>query len=50
MRLLEEGAGELRFRREHDLVRDPGQFAALLVGGPVCGEVQGAADQGVPGR
>ena len=44
------GARQLRFRREHDLVRDPGQLAALLVGGPVRGQVQGPADQGVPGR
>src|SRR5207247_7958418 len=28
----------------------PGQFAALVVGGPVRGQVQGTADQRVPGR
>jgi hypothetical protein len=43
-------ARELRLRREHDLVRHSGELAALLVGGPVRGQVQGTADQGVPGR
>src|SRR5208282_814319 len=43
-------AGELRLGGEHDLVRHPGELAALLVGGPVRGQVQGTADQGVPGR
>ena len=48
--VLQQIAGELRLRGEHDLVRDSGQLAALLVGGPVRGQVQGPADQGVPGR
>ena len=33
-----------------NLVGDSGQLAALLVGGPVRGQVQGSPDQGVPGR
>ena len=48
--VLQQITGELRFRGEHDLVRHSGQLAALLVGGPVRGQVQGPADQGVPGR
>ena len=48
--VLQQAAGQLRFRREHDVVRDSGQLAALLVGGPVRRQVQGPADQGVPGR
>ena len=48
--VLQQIARELRLGGEHDLVRDPGQLAALLVGGPVRGQVQGPADQGVPGR
>lgn len=32
MGVFEQLAGELRFRREHHLVRDPGQLAVLLVG------------------
>ena len=50
VRVLQQIAGQLRLGREHDLVRDPGQLAALLVGGPVRGQVQGPADQRVPGR
>jgi hypothetical protein len=50
VRLLQQIAGQLRLRREHDLVWDSGQLAALLVGGPVRGQVQGPADQRVPGR
>ena len=50
VRVLQQAVGQLRFRREHDLVRHPGQLAALLVGGPVRGQVQRPADQGVPGR
>ena len=48
--VLQQTACELRLRGEHDLVRHSGELAALLVGGPVRGQVQGAADQGVPGR
>ena len=48
--VLQQVVGELRFRGEHDLVWNSGELAALLVGGPVCGQVQGPADQGVPGR
>ena len=48
--VLQQVAGELRLRGEHDLVRHSGELAALLVGGPVRGQVQGPADQGVPGR
>jgi hypothetical protein len=48
--VLQQVAGELRLRGEHDLVGDSGQLAALLAGGPVRGQVQGAADQGVPCR
>ena len=48
--VLQQIAGDLRFRGEHDLAGDSGQLAALLVGGPVRGQVQGPADQGVPGR
>ena len=33
--VLQQAVGQLRFRREHDVVRDSGQLAALLVGGPV---------------
>jgi hypothetical protein len=50
MRLPEQAAGQFRLGREHDLVRYPGQLTALLVGRPVRGQVQGPADQGVPGR
>jgi hypothetical protein len=50
VRVLEQVAGQLRFRLEHDVVGDSGQLAALLVGGPALGQVQGPADQGVPGR
>ena len=50
VRVLEQVTGQLRFCREHDVVGDSGQLAALLVGGPVLGQVQGPADQGVPGR
>jgi site-specific DNA recombinase len=48
--VLQQVAGELGLRGEHDLVRHSGEPAALLVGGPVRGQVQGPADQGVPGR
>ena len=48
--VLQQVAGELGFRGEHDLVRHSGELAALLIGGPVRGQVQGPADQGVPGR
>ena len=48
--VLQQVAGELGFRGEHDLVGDSGELAALLVGGPVRRQVQGPADQGVPGR
>jgi hypothetical protein len=50
MRLLQQLAGQLRLGREHDPVRYPGQLPALLVGRPVRGQVQGTADQGMPGR
>jgi hypothetical protein len=50
MRLLEQLAGQFRLGREHDLVRYPGQLTAFLVGRPVRGQVQGTADQGMPGR
>ena len=50
MRLLQQLACQFRLGREHDLVRYPGQLAALLVGRPVRGQVQGTADQGMPGR
>jgi hypothetical protein len=48
--VLQQVPGELRLRGEHDLVRHPGQLAALVVGGPVRGKVERAPDQGVPGR
>jgi hypothetical protein len=48
--VLQQPPGEFRFRGEQDLVRDPGQLAALLVGRPVLGQVQGPAGQGVPVR
>jgi hypothetical protein len=48
--VLEQAAGQFRLGGEHDLLGDSGQFAALFVGGPVCGQVQGPADQRVPGR
>jgi site-specific DNA recombinase len=48
--VLQQVAGELGFRGEHDLVRHSGELAALLVGGPVRWQVQDPADQGVPGR
>ncbi len=48
--VLEQAAGQFRLGGEHDLAGDSGKLAAFLVGGPVCGQVQGAADQGVPGR
>ena len=47
---LEQVTGQLRFCREHDVVGDSGQLAALLIGGPVRGQVQGPADHRVPGR
>jgi hypothetical protein len=50
VRLLQQLAGQFRLGREHDLVRYPGQLTALLIGGPVRGQVQGTADQGMPGR
>ena len=50
VRVLQQVARELRFRLECDLVGNSGQFAALLVGGPAFRQVQGPADQGVPGR
>jgi len=50
VRMLQQVARELRFRLERDLVGNSGQFAALLVGGPAFRQVQGPADQGVPGR
>jgi hypothetical protein len=50
MRLPKQPAGQFRLGREHDLVWYPGQLAALLVGRPVRGQVQGPADQGMPGR
>jgi hypothetical protein len=49
VRLPQQPAGQFGLGREHDLVRYPGQFAAFLVGGPIRGQVQGPADQGVPG-
>ena len=49
VRVLQQVARELRFRLEHDLVGNSGQFAALLVGGPAFRQVQCPADQGVPG-
>ena len=50
VRVLQQVARELRFRLERDLVGNSGQLAALLVGGPAFRQVQGPADQGVPGR
>ena len=50
MRLPQQAAGQFGLGREHGLVRYPGQLAALLVGRPVRGQVQGTADQGMPGR
>ena len=50
MGVLQEVAGELRLRGEHDLVGDSGELAALLVSGPVRGKIERAADQCVPGR
>ena len=50
MGMLEQEAGQFRLGRERGLVGYPGQFAALVVGGPVRGQVQGTADQRVPGR
>ena len=50
MGVLQQPAGQLRFRREHDLAGDSGQLTSFLVGGPVLGQVQGPSDQGVPGR
>jgi len=50
MSVLQQAAGQFRLGGEHDLVRDPGQLAALLVGSPVVRQVQGPADEGVPAR
>ena len=50
MGVLQQAAGQFRLGGEHDLVRYSGQLAALFVGGPVRGQVQGPADQRVPGR
>jgi site-specific DNA recombinase len=50
VRVLQQVVRELRLGLEHDLVGNSGQFAALLVGGPAFRQVQGPADQGVPGR
>ena len=37
MRMLQQSPGQFRLGGEHDLVRDPGQLAALLVRGPRSG-------------
>jgi len=50
VRVLQQAARELGLGLEDNLVRDSGQLAALFVGGPAFGQVQGPADQGVPGR
>ena len=48
--VLQQAAGQFRLGREHDLLGYSGQLAALFVGGPVRRQVQGPADQRVPGR
>jgi hypothetical protein len=48
VRVLQQITGELRFRLEHDIVRNSGQFAALLVGGPGLGHVQAQPARGFP--
>jgi hypothetical protein len=50
MGVLQQAGGQLGLGGEHDLVRYSGQLAAFLVGGPFSGQVQGTADQRVPGR
>jgi hypothetical protein len=50
MGVLEQAAGQFRLRGEHDVLGHSGQFAALLIGGPVRGQVQDPAHQCVPGR
>jgi hypothetical protein len=47
--VLQQAVGQLGLGGEHDVVGHSGQFAALLVGSPFPGQVQGAADQGVTG-
>ena len=50
VRVLQQAAGQFRLGREHDFFGYSGQLAALVVGGLVRGQVQGPADQRVPGR
>src|SRR5262249_45115642 len=46
---LQHDGGLLGLGGELDVVRDVGEQAALLVGGPLPAEVEGPVDRGVPG-
>jgi hypothetical protein len=48
LRMVQQGAGQLRLGGEQHLLRDAGQLAALVIGGAAFGQIQRAADQRVP--
>jgi len=47
VRVVQEIAGQLGLGGEQHLLRDPGQFAVLLIPSAPFGQVQSPADQGV---